>query len=267
MKVYAVIGDPIEHSLSPTMQNAAFESLGLDACFHAFRVSTSKLKEAILGAHAMGFGGLNLTIPLKEKALQVVKPIDVATVMGAVNTVDFQNGIWGYNTDGIGALMALENAGIKVSGQRVLIIGAGGAAKAIAYQLAQEGAMIVIANRKIDRALDLAQLVNGRGLGLDELDKFVPESDLIINATSVGMREDDLPLLDGRLLSGDHAVFDIIYNRETQLLKDAGKVGAKTVDGVMMLVYQGSSAIKIWTGLDAPIEVMERAVREELKKK
>jgi shikimate dehydrogenase len=215
----------------------------------------------------MGFGGLNLTIPLKERALQVVKPVGVATVMGAVNTVDFQNGIWGYNTDGIGALMALETAGINIRDRRVLIIGAGGAAKAIAYQLGQEGAYIVIANRNVDRALALAQQVNGRGFGLDDLDKLVPESDLIINATSVGMRKSDPPLLNGRLLSSDHAVFDIIYNRETQLLRDADRVGATTVDGVMMLVYQGSSAIKIWTGLDAPVEVMERAVREELKKK
>ncbi|MHC1631159.1 MAG: shikimate dehydrogenase [Methanotrichaceae archaeon] len=267
MKIYAVFGDPIEHSLSPTMQNAAFKVLGMDACYLAFRVSQSKLKEAILGAEAMSFGGLNLTIPLKEKALQTVQPDSIADAIGAINTVTFQDGIRGYNTDGIGAQKALEGTGVQIRDQKILVIGAGGAAKAIAYQLAQAGAEITVANRNTDRGQDLAKQVGGRSFSLNELNRLVPESNIIINATSVGMREGDPSLINERILRSDQVVFDVIYNRKTKLLEDAARSRAKVVDGVMMLVYQGASAIKIWTGLDAPIEVMERAVREELNKR
>jgi shikimate dehydrogenase len=179
MKIYGVFGDPIEHSLSPIMQNAAFRALGLDACYYPFRVSRERLKMAILGAAAMGFGGLNLTIPLKEMALEIVQPDELAKSIGAVNTVSFgpeREGkveagiragigagieagigaeIWGHNTDGFGALLALEVAGVKVKGSRVLIIGAGGAARAIAYTMEQEGAEISIANRSQQRAEEL----------------------------------------------------------------------------------------------------------------
>ncbi len=137
MLVYAVFGDPVEHSLSLAMQNAAFSAMGLSARYLAFRVRRERLRDAILGAEAMGFGGLNLTIPLKEEALKVVVPDDNAAAMGAVNTVAFEDGedegvgrILGYNTDGLGAQLALEGAGVQVEGRRVLVVGAGGAAKA-----------------------------------------------------------------------------------------------------------------------------------------
>ena len=137
MLVYAVFGDPVEHSLSPAMQNAAFSAMGLSARYLALRVRRERLRDAILGAEAMGFGGLNLTIPLKEEALKVALPDDNAAAMGAVNTVAFEDGedvgggrILGYNTDGLGALRALEGAGVRVEGRYVLAIGAGGAAKA-----------------------------------------------------------------------------------------------------------------------------------------
>jgi len=269
MLVYAVFGDPVEHSLSPAMQNAAFSALGLSARYLAFRVRRERLRDAILGAEAMGFGGLNLTIPLKEEALKVVDPDDNAAAMGAVNTVAFVDGeggrIQGYNTDGLGALRALEGAGVRVEGRRVLVIGAGGAAKAIARQLALSGAELSIANRAPRRALDLAAAVGGRGYGLSDLDKLVPEAEVIVNATSVGMREGDPRLVDGRLFREGQTVFDIVYNRETELLQDAANAGAKVLDGVMMLVYQGALSIEVWTGRRAPVDVMEQAVREELR--
>jgi shikimate dehydrogenase len=272
MLVYAVFGDPVEHSLSPAMQNAAFSAMGLSARYLAFRVRRERLRDAILGAEAMGFGGLNLTIPLKEEALKVVVPDDNAAAMGAVNTVAFEEGedegggrIFGYNTDGLGALRALEGSGVRVSGRRVLVIGAGGAAKAIARQLALSGAKLSIANRDPQRALDLAAAVGGRGYGLSDLTRLVPEAEVVVNATSVGMRAGDPRLVDGRLFREGQTVFDIVYNRETELLQDAANAGARVLDGVMMLVWQGSLSIEIWTGRKAPVDVMEQAVREELR--
>ncbi|MDM7912752.1 MAG: shikimate dehydrogenase [Methanotrichaceae archaeon] len=276
MKIYGVFGDPIEHSLSPAMQNAAFRALGMDACYHPFRVPRERLKDAILGAFAMGFGGLNLTIPLKEKALEIVQPDELAKAIGAVNTVSFGissgSEIRGHNTDGFGALLALENAGVRIRGRgngrgtRVLLIGAGGAARAIAYTLRREGAEISIANRSLQRAEELAEMVGGMGYSLCDLEKLVKESEVIINATSVGMKEGDPRLFPGNLLKSSHAVFDIVYNRETELLKDARAAGALALDGVMMLVYQGAKALEIWTGQKAPADVMEKAVREGLKR-
>jgi shikimate dehydrogenase len=268
MKIFGIFGDPIEHSLSPAMQNAALRALGEDGCYHAFRVSQKDLEAALRGAAAMGFSGLNLTIPLKEKALELdfLRPDPLAQAIGAVNTVAFgPQGVVGYNTDGWGALLALKDAGVNIKGKNVLIIGAGGAARAIAYTLAQEGAEISIANRSEMRAKELAGLVGAKGFSLLELKRLVPQAGIVINCTSVGMRAGDARLLDGRLLSSRQAVFDIVYNRETELLQDARAAGAVALDGVMMLVYQGAKALEIWTGKKAPADVMERAVREALE--
>ena len=281
MKIFGIFGDPIEHSLSPAMQNAAFRSLGLDACYHAFRVTREKLEEAIRGAASLGFAGLNLTIPLKEKALEldILQPDKLARDIGAVNTISFRDDgqkdsgkhIFGHNTDGWGAIQALKDLGVHVNGSQVLLIGAGGAARAIAYTLAEEGAEVAIANRNIKRAHELAANVGGLGYCLCDLDKLVPNADIIINATSVGMREGDVSLFEGRLIQSRQAIFDIVYNRETELLKDARASGAIAIDGVMMLVYQGAKALEIWTGKKAPVHVMEKAVRlglaERLAKK
>ncbi|WP_424444195.1 shikimate dehydrogenase [Methanothrix sp.] len=280
MRVFGVFGDPIEHSLSPSMHNAAFRALGIKGCYHAFRVSRPRLADAIYGAAAMGFGGLNLTIPLKEEALRLesLEVDDLAREIGAVNTISFsadkgEGGaeyrirIQGHNTDGRGALLALQGAGVRVRGSRVLIIGAGGAARALAYSLDREGAEISIANRRVQRAHDLAASVGGTGFSLSDLDRLVSQADVIINATSVGMREGDGRIIDGHLLKSHHAVFDIVYNRETELISDARSAGAVAIDGVMMLVYQGAEAFEIWMGRRAPVDVMERAVRERLEKR
>lgn len=226
----------------------------------------------------MGFGGLNLTIPLKEEALSldILQADDLARAIGAVNTISFsadagerraENRIRGHNTDGWGAISALQEAGVRLRGSRVLLIGAGGAARAVAYALDQEGAEISIANRNLVRAHELAASVGAIGYCLCDLDRLVGQQDVIINATSVGMREGDGRLIDGHLLKSHHAVFDIVYNRETELLRDARSAGAVSIDGVMMLVYQGAAAFEIWTGRKAPVDVMERAVRESLVKR
>lgn len=264
MDTFAIFGIPIEHSLSPVMHNAAFKALGVDACYYAYRVKKERLKDAILGADAMGFKGLNLTIPLKEKALEFVRADELATAIGAINTISFGHEIFGHNTDGIGAIMALREANVEVSGRCVLLIGAGGAARAIGYSLAQRGAEIFIVNRNSKRAVDLATLIGAKGYGLEDLELLVTRSEIIINATSVGMKEGDPRLFDGKLLHSGQIVFDIIYNRKTELLMDAISAGAIAVDGVKMLIYQGAEAFEIWLGLKAPVKVMEKAVRDAL---
>lgn len=270
-KLFAVFGDPIEHSLSPVMHNAAFKALGMDCAYYAFRVGKNSLKDAIKGAHAMGFGGLNLTVPLKEEALKIVEPDPLAAAVGAVNTVDFKEGIRGYNTDGIGAERALVDAGVKIKGAKVLILGAGGAARGISFQLASDGADVIIANRTPERAMQLADDValvgNVKGCGLGQLDDLIASADVLINCTTLGMHphvEDTVATAEQ--MHADLVVFDIVYNPlRTKLLKEAEKAGARTVSGVMMLVYQGAEAFKIWTGVEPPIEVMKEAVMGELR--
>jgi shikimate dehydrogenase len=278
MKVYAVLGDPINHSMSPAMHNAAFGALGMPCIYHAFRVCPSDLKDAIYGAKALGFGGLNLTIPLKEEVLEYVEPDPIAARIGAVNTIDFADGITGHNTDGIGAMRALEDAGVPAIGRNILIIGAGGAARAIAFQFGYSGGEIVIANRTRERADRLASdVVIGlselgktpsiESIGLGALPEKIADADILINATSVGMHPDvDATPVPSDLLRPGLAVFDIVYNpRRTRLLLEAEQKGATVIDGVRMLVHQGAEAFSIWTGRKPPVDVMVAAVVRELR--
>lgn len=269
--IYAVLGDPIEHSLSPVMHNAAFFYLGMDCEYLKFRVGRDDLEHAILGARAMGFGGLNLTIPLKEKALEVVEPDELAEDIGAVNTVEFsRDAIIGHNTDGMGALNALKLSGVVIPKSKVLILGAGGAARAVAFQLALSGARITIANRTIGRARVLADNVSSVGealaTGMDSLDKLISGSDIVINSTSVGMHPDvNKTLVTSDMMHPGLVVFDLVYNPlKTRLLQEAEKAGAIAIDGVKMFVLQGARSFEIWTGKKPPLDVMERSVRKAL---
>lgn len=276
-KVFGVFGDPIGHSLSPAMHNAAFSALGMDCVYHAFRVKPEKLENAILGAEAMGFGGLNLTVPLKEAALKLdcVKPDPLAAEIGAVNTIVFRDGeIRGYNTDGLGARQALLETAVEMEGSKVLVAGAGGAARAIAFQLAADGAEVTIANRTEEKAVELAGDISAaklpgkvKGTGLLELGTLIREADILINTTTLGMHpHGDASIAEAGDLHPDLTVFDIVYNPlETRLLRDAKASGAKTVSGVLMLVYQGAEAFRLWTGTEPPVELMKRTVLEALK--
>ncbi len=280
MKIYAVLGDPIGHSMSPVMHNAAFEALGLGMSdrYHAFNVRLPDLRDAICGAKALGFGGLNLTIPHKEEALKYVDPDPIASRIGAVNTIDFTDGIRGYNTDGIGALRALKDAGVTVADQTIMIIGAGGAARAIAFQFACSGGSIIIANRTVDRAEKLARDVelglselkktpSIKSIGPDQIKSEIAGTDILINATSVGMHPhiDAMPIPPDLLRPG-LVVFDIVYNpRCTKLLSESRKRGAITIDGVQMLVHQGAEAFFIWTGREPPVDMMREAVIQALQ--
>jgi shikimate dehydrogenase len=277
-QVFGVFGDPISHSLSPVMHNAAFSALEMDCVYHAFRVRPEKLEKAILGAEAMGFGGLNLTVPLKETALELecIKADLLAEKIGAINTVAFwKNGeITGHNTDGLGAKQALLDAAVEIEGSNIVVAGAGGASRAIAFQLAAEGAEITIINRTEERAIELARDISGialsgkvKGTGLLGLKNLLKEADVFVNTTTLGMHPNTgTTIASAEDLHPDLTVFDIVYNPlETRLLKEAKAAGAKTVSGVMMLVYQGAEAFKLWTGTEPPIELMKKAVMEALQ--
>ncbi|OYT64137.1 shikimate dehydrogenase [Methanosarcinales archaeon ex4484_138] len=271
-EVFGVFGDPVEHSLSPVMHNAAISALGMKAHYHAFRVCYEGLGDALLGARAMGFGGVNLTIPLKERAftLGFVELDSLSRVIGAVNTVDFRDGIRGFNTDGLGALRALEDASVSLRGKSVVLLGAGGAARAIAFQFASVGARVLIVNRTGERGRRLAEDVATVGVAeafsFSSMEELLDGAHVLVNATSVGMH----PLVDRTLVTGDMlhpglVVFDIVYNPlKTRLILEAEAAGARIVTGEMMLVYQGAEAFRIWTGVLPPVDVMKRAVLDAL---
>jgi len=277
-KIYGIIGDPIAHSLSPPMHNAAFEECGMDSLYLAFRVPKAELESAIKGAKSLGILGINVTTPLKEEALAFVDAEDVAKEIGAINTIEFSTGSpVGYNTDGIGSIHALRESVGEIDGKNVLILGAGGAAKAIAFHLDAAGAEVTIANRTKERAVQLAsKLTNATAIGIDisrgivrdrELERHLKTADILINATSTGMYPDvDTTLVNADIMHHDLVVFEIVYNPvETKLLREARRAGLKQIiDGVKMLVYQGAAAFKIWTKEEPPIAVMEAAVRNAL---
>ncbi len=274
--LYGVLGHPIGHTLSPIMHNAAFDQLSLDARYYAFDVDEKHIEAALRGAQALGFGGLNITLPLKEVVLQYVKADVLAQRIGAVNTIDRMGK--GYNTDGIGAVKALEHADVRLKGASVVLLGAGGAAKAVAAQLLLAGARVLVLNRTQSRSMLLAQHMTNENLAcgcddieaysLDEIDHVLGEADVLINATSVGMHGAlaGQTLVTSRQMHPGLTVFDIVYNPLlTPLLREARTAGARTIDGVKMLVYQGAASFTIWTGLEPPIAVMEQAVRDALQ--
>lgn len=274
--VMGVIGDPVEHSLSPPMHNAAFKYLQLDYVYIPFRVKKDYLKAAVNGASSLEIKGLNVTIPHKIEVLKYLEYVDrAAELIGAVNTIKFdENGIKGYNTDGVGAVKAIEEV-TPVKNKNILIMGAGGASRAISFQAVLNGAsQVIIANRTPEKALvlknDLLNKLNAdvASIGLDDgLKKEIQDTDILINTTPVGMYPNinQKPLLTSEWMHEGLVVNDIIYNPlETGFLKEARKAGAKTVSGVKMLVYQGLEAFKIWTGVTAPAEVFEKALRGSL---
>ncbi len=277
-RVCAIIGDPVEHSLSPVMHNAAFKELGLNLVYVAFTVTSTELKTAVLGAKSLGLRGLNVTMPHKNAVISHLDEVDsTAKSIGAVNTVlNNQGKLIGYNTDGSGAMIALQENGVYPEEKKLVLLGAGGAAKAIAYQAAQDVEELVILNRTAEKAKKLAEALKSFGakvkagtLSFEVLKQELPTTDILVNATSVGMHPDvDISPVPSDLLHFDLSVMDIIYNPlETKFLKDAKSAGAKVVSGIEMLLYQGAVAFEIWTNCPAPIEVMREAALNELKKR
>ncbi len=278
-KVYALIGCPVEHSLSPTIHNAAFQHLGLDYIYVAFNVQAEGLRDAILGVRSLGICGLNVTMPHKISIVKHLDELDETVKrIGSVNTVLNRDGkLIGYTTDGIGALNALRHAGIDPSNKKIVILGAGGASRSISFTLAECARELVILNRTLEKAEslldDMLRLSGGKAdvrakqLNDENLRVELDNADILINATSVGMKPNDASTLVKRdLLHRNLIVFDIVYDPpETRLLRDARSVGARTVDGLSMLVHQGAASFEIWTGMKAPVEVMMEAALRKMK--
>ena len=277
-RVCGVIGDPIEHTLSPIMHNAAFNALKLDYTFLAFKVKPAELENAVNGMRALNIRGLNVTMPHKSTVMNYLDRTDLsAQIVNSVNTVLNKEGkLFGFNTDGVGALKALRENGVELKGRKVLLLGAGGAARAIAYAMAKESDELAVLNRTPKQAQALAKLLEktankkiGSGaLSPKEIQQNLQDSDILINATSIGMKpKAEESLVAPKLLRPDLAVMDIVYNPiETKLAKDARAAGAKVVSGVEMLIYQGAASFEIWTGKSAPVEVMRQAVLSHLAK-
>jgi len=276
-RVCGVIGDPIEHTLSPIIHNAAFEALGIDYFFLAFKVKSAEVENAVRGMRALSILGLNVTMPHKNAVTKYLDEIDpTGRAIGSVNTLLNKDGrLFGFNTDGVGALNALEQNGVEPKGKKVLLLGAGGAAKAIAYTLSQEADELLILNRTPKPAAELAELlkqkfkkkISAAELSPNTIKDNIADFDVLINATSVGMNPnvDQTPVAP-EWLKPDLAVMDIVYNPvETRLAKDAKAVGAKVVSGVEMLIYQGAASFEIWTACKAPVEVMRKAALNHLR--
>lgn len=266
MEVYGLVGNPVGHSLSPALHEAAYDVLGLDARYVTFEPDPATIGDAIEGAAALGIAGLNVTTPFKRDVLEHVATDPLAGRIGAVNTIDFgTEPPGGYNTDASGAIRALDRHDVTLHGTDALVVGAGGAGRAIAIALDDAGADVRVANRTIAKAEDLAAaLESGSGHGFDDLPELVPETELLVNATTVGLESDETPVA-ADLLHSDLVVMDAVYQPiETRLLQEAGAAGAETIDGAWMLLYQGVEAFEQWTGLEAPVEAMHEALRARL---
>ena len=266
MDVYGLVGNPVGHSLSPPMHEAAYAELGLDAQYVTFEPAQNEIEAAIRGADALGLAGLNVTVPFKQDVLAVVEPDETAARVGAVNTVAFGDGEpTGHNTDVAGVRRALTHHDVPVADRDAVVVGAGGAGRAAAFALADAGATVAVANRTVARAEALAgDVPDASAHGLDALPDLVADADVLVNATTVGMDEDVSPV-PADCLHADLAVMDAVYSPvETRLLRDAAAAGATTVDGGWMLLYQGVEAFERWTGQDAPVAAMNAALRERL---
>ena len=278
-KVLCVIGHPIEHSMSPVMHNAALRELSLDFIYLAFDVLPKDLKKAVLRIKKHDIKGINVTIPHKEVIIKFLDKIDpLAEKIGAVNTIKNVNRkLIGRNTDAFGAKKALNDAGFELTGKKALIIGSGGAARAISFALSDEIEEIFICNRTEERAIKLAKnlkdstktTATGRTLSNDVLKSLIDKVDLVINTTPLGMYPDVEKTPIPRKLLADHLfVYDIIYNPlKTQLLKDASEIGCKTLNGIDMFINQGALAFEWWTDMKPNLNTMKEKILELLAKK
>jgi shikimate dehydrogenase len=254
-----IVLHPAGHTRSPAMHNAAFRALGIDAVYLAFDVTPEGLPAALAGARALGVRQLAVSIPHKTAVLEHVDQVDErAARIGAVNTVTRDGDrLIGSNTDWTGALRALERE-IDPKGVRAVVLGAGGAARAVVYGLLQRGARVTVLNRSESRAHELADALGAHGSGgLADLAKT--PCDVLINTTSVGLAADESPV-PGEAIPASSVVMDCVYDpTQTRLLRDAAERGARTIGGKWMLVHQAAEQLQLWTGSEAPLEVMAEA--------
>lgn len=284
-KVFGIIGYPIIHTLSPVMHNKAFEELGYNGVYVPFEVEPGKLGEAIAGIRSMGIRGMNVTIPHKETVMQYLDEIDpMAKAIKAVNTIVNEEGILtGYNTDGVGFLKSLEAAGISLANKKVMILGSGGAARAIATCALKKAGVeeLSIASRTIENIVNLTRdlehifdpdKIYSYRFGTDEFRNALPEIDIVINCTPLGLspKVNQSPLSEDEvgLLPKTAVIADTIYNPSmTQLMRYGNNRGLTVVGGLGMLLYQGIAAFELWTGLKPPEDAMYSALINAMNKK
>jgi shikimate dehydrogenase len=278
-KILGIFGYPTGHTISPAMHNAVIKALRLDMVYLPFEVKPSELREAIKCIKSIGMIGVNITIPHKEAVIKFIDGIsEEARHIGAVNTIVNKDGrLIGHNTDGYGYITSLkEECNFNPKGKNIAILGAGGAARGILVALSvKKPKTIVIANRTLARAISLIKAFKGKfpetkfeavDLNKDILKKYFKDMELLVNTTSVGMKKNETVEIPLELLPKTAVVSDIVYNPlETLLLKKAKKLGLTTHSGLGMLVHQGVKSFKLWTGMDAPIEVMRKAALKALK--
>ncbi|MBF0413529.1 MAG: shikimate dehydrogenase [Desulfamplus sp.] len=279
-KLYCIFGKPVSHSMSPLVHNMLFNEFGIDAVYLAFEIND--IKKGVDSIRTLGIKGASITIPFKEHIFEYLDEIDeTALKIGAVNTVINRNGyLVGYNTDCAGAVEPLKEALSENSleGKNVLIIGAGGAARAVAFGVKKEGGNITILNRSKDKGEKLASQVNGKYLSLSEyneqasannMDNYLEYIDSIINTTSIGMTPNiaESPV-NHELFDKKMTVMDIVYNPlKTKFLKDAELAGCKTIDGLAMFIHQGAAQFELFTGIKPPHKLMRETVLDLLKSK
>ncbi|HUF83967.1 MAG TPA: shikimate dehydrogenase [Acidimicrobiia bacterium] len=254
-----LLGDPVAHSRSPAMHNAAFAALGLDWVFVPFPAPAGHGRAAVRAALDLGIAGLNVTMPHKADAAAACDElVSDAEQLRAVNTVVVADAgrLAGHNTDGAGFLAALADEEVDVAGSRVLVLGAGGAARAIVLALGGVGASVTVAARRLEAAREAAGLADGNAVEL--ADAPVEECEVLVNATPVGMHGEPPPIDATRLRPGQF-VYDTVYPAETPLLAAARARGIACAGGIGMLVHQGAAAFRLWTGRDAPVDVMRAA--------
>ena len=276
----AIIGYPLGHSMSPAIHNAAYGAMGLDLTFEAWSTPPEDVPAAVARVREPSLLGMNVTVPHKQAVMPLLDAVDpTAKAIGAVNTIVKQDGrLTGYNTDRYGFIRALREAGCEPEGKHVVILGYGGSERAVAYGLAEAGAAsISIAGRRpegIAEAVEQLEITTPRPLPIgalyndESLAMISAQADLIVNCTPVGMRHtgsDGVSPLPARLLRPGIWVSDLIYNPlETELLRQAREAGAHALNGLDMLVYQAAEAIRLWTGREAPVDIMKQAALDEL---
>ena len=268
MSTYAVIGDPIDHSLSPNIHSAAFRELNMEHTYIAYRIPKGELEEGVESLKKIKIAGFNVTIPHKIEMMRFLDKIDEScSIIGAVNTVVNENGILkGYNTDMDGFLDPIRKRNLQIEGSRVLLLGAGGAARAIVAGFAKEHAKsITIANRTTNKAKELAEFsqkigLESRFINIDNVENNVGDYNIIVNATSIGLKNEQCPIsLEG--VNKNTIVYDIVYMpMNTDFLKKAREKEATIIYGYEMLLGQAARAFEIWHGVEAPYNAMKRAL-------
>ena len=278
-KTLAVIGNPVAHSLSPVFQNAAIEAAGLDYIYTAFPVVDGKLEAAINGMRAMEISGLNVTIPHKERVMKYLDSIDKdAEILGAVNTIVNKDGVLtGYNTDVKGFVGGMKEKGFEPKGKKTVLLGAGGAARAIIWGLIQEGvASLTIGVRNVPKVRPLVEYfskymeITLLDWGSAEFEAALKKTALLINATPLGMCPyvEAMPPVNWDKVPKGILAYDIIYTpAETLFLKTAREHGCETLNGEAMLVGQGTESLRLWTGIEPDTEVMKKALRQALEER